>query len=64
MTDTLISTERAEAMAMLLPGTAVSTSGYPGRIVRQYSDTGTFEVRLASGVCAVDVSDIVLMETR
>ena len=38
-------------------GQRVTTSGYPGVIVRQYSGS-LYEVRLASGVKCVDACDI------
>lgn len=41
----------------LTVGQKVTTSGFPGVIVRQYSP-GMYEVRLASGLVCVDISDI------
>lgn len=38
-------------------GQKVTTSGYAGTIVRQYS-AGMFEVRLASGLVCVSAADI------
>lgn len=38
-------------------GQKVTTSGFPGIIVRQYSES-MYEVRLGSGLVCVDASDI------
>ena len=42
---------------MFTTGQQVTTSGYPGTIIRQYSGA-MLEVRLASGMCCVDACDI------
>lgn len=46
-----------DAESELQPGQHVTTSGYPGCIVRRYSP-GMYEVRLASGLVCVDRGDI------
>lgn len=38
-------------------GDRVTTSGFAGRIIRQYSE-GMYEVRLESGLCCVPTEDI------
>ena len=38
-------------------GQKVTTSGFPGTIIRQYSH-GMYEIRLARGCVCVDASDI------
>ena len=40
------------------PGDKVTTSGFPGVVVRMYSE-GMVEVRLASGLVCVAVCDVV-----
>jgi hypothetical protein len=45
----------------LKPRTKVTTSGFEGRIVRQYSGD-MYEVQLASGVVCVDRHDIVVVD--
>ncbi len=45
---------------MFKPGQPVTTSGYPGTVVRMYSE-GMVEVRLASGVCCVPVRDVLVL---
>lgn len=47
----------------LVPGDRVTTSGYPGTVIRRYS-AGMVEVRLASGVCCVPDGDCVRAEGR
>ena len=42
-------------------GTRITSSGFPGAIVRKYSDR-MYEIRLPGGVCCVDIADIELME--
>lgn len=46
----------------LKPRTKVTTSGFEGRIVRQY-DGDMYEVQLASGVVCVDRHDLVVDDT-
>lgn len=48
---------RVSKLGPFKPGQKVTTSGFPGRIVRMYSP-GMVEVRLASGVCCVPVEDV------
>lgn len=44
-------------VAFFFPGQHVTTSGFPGRVIRMYS-AGMVEVRLASGVCCVPAEDV------
>ena len=48
---------KADAAPKFKPGQKVTTSGYPGVIVRQYSE-GMYEVRLARGLVTVPAEDI------
>jgi hypothetical protein len=43
--------------AIFTPGTRVTYSGFPGSIVRHYSE-GMFEVRLSRGTICVTASDL------
>ncbi len=42
---------------MFVPGQPVTTSGFPGTVVRMYSE-GMVEVRVPGGMCCVPVRDV------